>query len=927
MVDNSKTNIDLNNENKIVENTSDVLDDFNIDEKDISNSENIDLNDILEIIGEKNTNTELSKTIDSNQVWITEYEKNIHKASSNIKENNVDWKIIFDINISSLDIVLDILIDKEYDFVTFEPSENSVKINFRKNKIIQEARFINHSIYSNILIKTKTLSKLTVEETENEQEWDFETKISDKFYKVSVKVVPSNLWSKLFVKAKEIEKKAVKKVAEKISISKALTYLGILAFVMLIVWGIFISFVVINAKTVDDVKFFSSLWINLNNINSFILQAVTIIFSTLVFIETLFLIVSLFKFLLTKKEFKQKKVRFWIVSVLLVFIAFWTGSAWMIINKKILDLPKWQEMAYWEIQIYDNSKLTSKQFDNIWNSLLKDTSELIGPMNIKYDLTYFAQSEKRKWLTIKKYIWDFWDNKLVESPIPTIIHNFNEKWNYEVKLKLEEIDSQWKIIEKELENIPNINISHVVIINEKELNNWWKMVDFDASSLSELGKIEWYFMDNLDVPVWTWEKFIVWKPIFEETLVWMYIRRNDKKTETIDKLFIISGEDVSKLDWEITYTRWIVDDLNFEFKLENLKNDFWNWYIEEFKWVIWDKQITKKWDILDQVEASKINFKFDSFWDKLVKVIIKNSAWESKEISKTINIPVKLSLSSPLKIENEWKAVENMKYDSKQNEYSIDLLYVPTEITIDARFIKASNSLYSLNKVSFDYNSDWDIDEVTKQGKYDVNIEWNHTIKVLYEFINRRIKNDIINMEEKIYIEWVKKEAILTFDMNKDSNYVPVIVSFDASKSQVKNENIEKFIWDYWDWVIEERDALVPWHKYSVPWDYKVKLRVITSSWKEYSISKTLVLKPKPQRVKISTSMLKAPIFQWIDFSSADSQWQIVWYFWKFWDWESSTEANPTHEYKKAWKYKVTLTLDFENNNIEEDTIDIEIVE
>ena len=548
-------------------------------------------------------------------------------------------------------------------------------------------------------------------------------------------------------------------------------------------------------------------------------------------------------------------------------------------------------------------------------------------MNIKYDLTYFAQSEKRKWLTIKKYIWDFWDNKLVESPIPTIIHNFNEKWNYEVKLKLEEIDSQWKIIEKELENIPNINISHVVIINEKELNNWWKMVDFDASSLSELGKIEWYFMDNLDVPVWTWEKFIVWKPIFEETLVWMYIRRNDKKTETIDKLFIISGEDVSKLDWEITYTRWIVDDLNFEFKLENLKNDFWNWYIEEFKWVIWDKQITKKWDILDQVEASKINFKFDSFWDKLVKVIIKNSAWESKEISKTINIPVKLSLSSPLKIENEWKAVENMKYDSKQNEYSIDLLYVPTEITIDARFIKASNSLYSLNKVSFDYNSDWDIDEVTKQGKYDVNIEWNHTIKVLYEFINRRIKNDIINMEEKIYIEWVKKEAILTFDMNKDSNYVPVIVSFDASKSQVKNENIEKFIWDYWDWVIEERDALVPWHKYSVPWDYKVKLRVITSSWKEYSISKTLVLKPKPQRVKISTSMLKAPIFQWIDFSSADSQWQIVWYFWKFWDWESSTEANPTHEYKKAWKYKVTLTLDFENNNIEEDTIDIEIVE
>jgi len=29
------------------------------------------------------------------------------------------------------------------------------------------------------------------------------------------------------------------------------------------------------------------------------------------------------------------------------------------------------------------------------------------------------------------------------------------------------------------------------------------MVDFNASSLKELGKTEWYFMDNLDKPVWT----------------------------------------------------------------------------------------------------------------------------------------------------------------------------------------------------------------------------------------------------------------------------------------------------------------------------------------------------------------------------------------------------------------------------------------
>jgi microbial collagenase len=143
----------------------------------------------------------------------------------------------------------------------------------------------------------------------------------------------------------------------------------------------------------------------------------------------------------------------------------------------------------------------------------------------------------------------------------------------------------------------------------------------------------------------------------------------------------------------------------------------------------------------------------------------------------------------------------------------------------------------------------------------------------------------------------------------------------------VKNENIEKFIWDYGDWVVEERDALVPGHKYTTAWEYIIKLKVITTSWKQYSTSKSLVLKPKSQSAKISTSMEKAPVWQWIDFTSEESEWQIVWYFWNFWDWSTSTEANPTHIYNKAWNFTISLKLDFANRNILEDTIDLEITE
>lgn len=953
MFDPSKINLNLddNGKTKVEKENKDTLNEQNkkissqettIKEKENQNaSEKLEKDSVLNDAknhsdtkkNEKSIENKWEKDNNTEDVWKTEYEKEIAKKVQAKKELNKkekkpekNDKIVFDINLNSIDVLLILLIDKKFDFATFEPSDNNVKVTFRKNKAVKEVKYIKYPIYSKILLKAKALTKLTIEETDLQQEWKGETRIRNNMYKVTTKVVPTDLGSKLFIKTTEIKKKISWGPKKKMSLSKIFTILWAIAFIALVIWWAFIGFIVLNAKTVDDVKFFYSLWINLNDINHFLWQALAFTFSVIIFIETTFLIVYLFKFFLTKKEFKQKKIRFWILAAFILILAFWSGSAWMYIDKKLRELPNWQEMAYWDVQIYDNSKLQSESFSKWW-SLLKDTSNLIWPVDIKFDLSFYADKEKRQWLTIKKFIWDFWDWEIYETPLPTIIHKFEKKWNHEVKLNVEQLDLYWKVTVREVENIPNINVSYAVIVNEKILSNWWKLVDFDATSLDEMGKIEWYFMENLNEPVWTNNVFRIGKPIFEETLIWMYIRNSDKESEELDKIFIINWKDEIGLDWNINYERWIINDLEFELWLDDLQNDFWNGYIEEYKWLIWEKEITKVWDIDNPVEASKISYKFDWYWEKEVNVTITDSAWETKTITKIINIPKKLSLSKPLKIYNDWVIMDDVKYEPKLYDYYIDQIGIPTTLKLDARFLRSNNLLYTLKKVSWDYNSDLDIDEVTKTWEYRISVEGNHTITVHYEFANRKIPDDIVKVEERIFIEWIKKEAILDFVINKNSDYVPVTVWFDASTSQVKDDNIEKFIWDYGDGIQEEKDSIVQWHKYTSPWDYDVKLKVITTSWKEYTFVKKLILKPKPQSVKISSSMKSAPVKQWIDFSSDESEWQIVWYYWNFWDWNTSTEANPTHSYKQPWEYEVFLKLDFSNKNVLEDIVSIKVYE
>ncbi len=845
----------------------------------------------------------------------------IESAEKEKKQEN-----IMPFEVESFDDIVHLNIEKNLDYIKIEPIQEDVEISFVKEGKEIEKITIKYPLYSQIILKLKNLSEMNLAETTKVQDGNGEYIFEWKVYKLITKVSPSLLWEKAFLKLKFIEEKGKIVEKKKIPLSKILWIFWAIAFVSLILWISFITFIVLNAKTVDDVKFFYSLGINLNDINTFISKVVTFIFSILLFLETVVLAISIFKALLIKKEQKRKKTAFTLLAIFLLIITFSTGTAWMIIDKKIKSLPNWQEVAYWDIQVFDNSKLISSKFDKWW-ALLRDTTSLIWPITLKYDLTLFARKESQKWFKIQKYIWDFWDGKKIEELTPTIIKKLDKKWTYNISLIVQEIDITWKEIEKKVEDVKILSITNIVKITETKLKNWWKTIEFDASDLKDLGKIEWYFEENPSSPVWEGELFKPSKVFFEDQLIGIHIKKSGTTESSLDKIFVVWWDETSSLKWDISYEQSLTNELEFTFKVVNIKNDFGDGFVNEFKWTIWEREFTKKADIIDLEKSSEVKYNFLNYGKYEISVRVKDGNGNEKTITKEINITKNLKITNPLSIFNDLWKIEDVKYDAKTHEYFISNLAIPTKLKFDARLLKTDNYLYSLKEINWDLNNDWDKETNWKTAELEISTWWNYIVSAEYIFQHRKIETDIIKINEKIYIEWIKKEAILNLKIQKESDYVPVVVRFDASLSQVRDDNIVKFIYDYWDGIKEDRDAINPWHNYTKEGDYNIKLTVITEKGKEYSLQKSLILKPKPQNAEIGLSMKEAPVWQGIDFTSDGSEGQIISYFWDFWDWNTSTEANPSHSYKKSWNYTIRLKLWFINNNFQEDSVSINITE
>lgn len=161
----------------------------------------------------------------------------------------------------------------------------------------------------------------------------------------------------------------------------------------------------------------------------------------------------------------------------------------------------------------------------------------------------------------------------------------------------------------------------------------------------------------------------------------------------------------------------------------------------------------------------------------------------------------------------------------------------------------------------------------------------------------------------------------INFDMNPDQGVAPLAVEFDASESRVPNEVITGFVWNFGDGNSESErlDSAKVTHTFTRPGTYEVHLSVFTTSGKEFTATKTIVVRAPFLDACFLVSRQEGPAPLGIRFDRSCSTGDAVSVLWDFGDGSQSDDFNNTvdHVFETANKnYNVVLKLTDKNGII-----------
>ncbi|MFA5273050.1 MAG: PKD domain-containing protein [Candidatus Peribacter sp.] len=167
-------------------------------------------------------------------------------------------------------------------------------------------------------------------------------------------------------------------------------------------------------------------------------------------------------------------------------------------------------------------------------------------------------------------------------------------------------------------------------------------------------------------------------------------------------------------------------------------------------------------------------------------------------------------------------------------------------------------------------------------------------------------------LRKPITVEVLPPASTVVIRMDPDGGTAPLPVRFDASETVIQNEQISGFEWTFSDesqGAAHQQGAQVL-HTFQKPGTYEISAKVFTTGGKEFSATKTIVVRAPVIDSCISASRMEGKVPLGIQFfSDCSTLGQRTTYAWDFGDGFSSDQKNPIHDFQLAGTYTVILTL------------------
>lgn len=570
------------------------------------------------------------------------------------------------------------------------------------------------------------------------------------------------------------------------------------------------------------------------------------------------------------------------------------------------------------INIYDNTLYTNPLSAS--QSEITNTQNIIGPITLRYDIRGNARSyENNGTIQIDRYEINFdgaicgngrsiitWSDPKTEQ---TIICTFDRVRNYNIRGTYFGKDINGEATEILIDLDP-VEVKWLIDIREQQNSSWEDIVTLDASTLSLLGDPRWVYESSGDEVK---SPNITVQPSETPTFISLKLFWSAR-----DRVFLIQKKWILQWSGSILFEQSSSNPLDYTFSLSGITQE--QSTILDIEWTL------NEWNIICKNANEICEYTFPGYGKYRVsaRLFLADKTTRDTRIDITVEKPLTLVRRVIVTGSNGKRLNPSSVYDPVLNSYLIDGIVPPEQITLDARDVVVENPGYQLQEVRWMMTDGKDIlEKVWERITLDIANADRYTITATYIFAKNIAGTtpDIKKATDTIIINVANKNLIPRLNIIQSSDYVPVTITVDASESWSEDNEIIKFVYNFWEGKADAVGDAIQRYVYNTPWEKVILLTIVDDSGERAQLKKTLVLKEAPKIIWLMPSISPWIIGMPIDFSATEASGQVESYTWSFSD-NTPTQRgmSVTHIFKSAGTYTITLTAIYTNGTQQQAT-------